>query len=109
DHVAAGVRIPASFQPSGSVRLLSLGPRVGPIGGLSLDGMDGVRVGGESGPKARPRLREWVTSIRERCVNEGVRFFFKQWRGVRKKRNGRILDGRTWDEMPKSRGRPVVT
>src|SRR5690606_29250386 len=109
DQHAADARIPALLQTPASVRFLSLEPLLGPIEELSLAGIDWVIVGGESGPKARPMLREWVTSIRERCVNEGVPFFFKQWGGVRKKRNGRILDGRTWDEMPKCRGRPVAT
>ena len=57
-------------------------------------------AGGESGPGARPILREWVTDIRDQCLRAKVPFFFKQWGGVQKKRAGRILEGRTWDEMP---------
>ena len=59
-----------------------------------------VIVGGESGPGARPMRREWVDSIREQCHAAAVPFFFKQWGGVNKKRTGRILDSRTWSEMP---------
>jgi Bacteriophage protein gp37 len=57
-------------------------------------------VGGESGPGARPILQEWVTDIRDQCLGANVPFFFKQWGGVQKKRAGRALEGRTWDEMP---------
>ena len=58
-------------------------------------------VGGESGPGARPMEAAWVRQIRDRCVRKEVPFFFKQWGGVNKKRTGRMLDGRTWDEMPR--------
>ena len=57
-------------------------------------------VGGESGPGARPMQIEWVRQIRDRCIAQNVPFFFKQWGGVQKSRTGRILDGRTWDQMP---------
>ena len=57
-------------------------------------------MGGESGPGARPIDEEWVTEIRDQCLDAGVPFFFKQWGGVQKKKTGRILEGRTWDEMP---------
>ncbi len=57
-------------------------------------------VGGESGPGARPMAAEWVTDIRDQCRNAGVAFHFKQWGGAFKKRNGRLLEGRAWDEMP---------
>jgi len=57
-------------------------------------------VGGESGPGARPVTQEWVTDIRDQCLRVKVPFFFKQWGGVQKKRAGRTLEGRTWDEMP---------
>ena len=82
------------------IRFLSLEPLLGPIGRLPLSGIDWVIVGGESGPGARPMEKHWVTSIRDRCLIYGVPFFFKQWGGFNKKKNGRILDGRTWDEMP---------
>jgi len=70
--------------------------------GLNLRGIDWVIVGGESGPCARPVDPAWVTGIRDQCLRAGVAFFFKQWGGVQKKRNGRNLEGRTWDEMPEA-------
>ena len=82
------------------VRFLSVEPLLGPIGRLPLSGIHWVIVGGESGPGARPMQVEWVRRIRDRCVARGVPFFFKQWGGVQKKRNGRQLDGRYWDELP---------
>ena len=82
------------------VKFLSLEPLLGPLSGLNLDAIDWAIVGGESGPGARPVDPRWVTDIRDQCVSAGVAFFFKQWGGVQKKKTGRILDGRTWDEMP---------
>lgn len=82
------------------VRFLSVEPLIGPIPRLPLAGLHWVIVGGESGPKARPMAPDWVRAIRDRCVGRGVPFFFKQWGGVNKKRTGRVLDGRTWDELP---------
>ena len=81
-------------------KFLSLEPLLGPLPNLDLDGMDWVIVGGESGPGARPMAAEWATDLRDQCTQAGVPFFFKQWGGVRKKKTGRTLDGRTWDEMP---------
>jgi protein gp37 len=83
-----------------SVRFLSVEPLLGPISRLSLQGIHWVIVGGESGPGARNMDPRSVRKIRDRCVAQGVRFFFKQWGGTRKKQTGRELDGRTWDEMP---------
>jgi protein gp37 len=82
------------------VRFLSIEPLLGPIGRLALRGIHWVIVGGESGHGARPLDPTWVRQIRDRCVAAGVPFFFKQWGGVQKSRTGRVLDGRTWDEMP---------
>jgi protein gp37 len=82
------------------VRFLSVEPLLGPVRRLPLAGIHWVIVGGESGPGARPMRPEWVRAIRDRCQQRQVPFFFKQWGGVRKKRAGRILDGRTWDELP---------
>lgn len=84
------------------VKFLSLEPLLGPLRGLQVCGVDWVIVGGESGPGARPVDPAWVTGIRDQCVNAGVAFFFKQWGGVQKKRAGRELEGRTWDEMPEA-------
>ncbi len=82
------------------VCFLSLEPLLGPLDDLVLDGLDWVIVGGESGPQARPMKEEWVLSIQSKCQKEGVPFFFKQWGGVNKKKAGRLLQGRTWDQLP---------
>jgi protein gp37 len=74
---------------------------LGPLPNLDLTGIDWAIVGGESGPGARPMKPEWATEIRDQCRTAHVPFFFKQWGGVQKKRAGRELDGRTWDEMPR--------
>ena len=83
-----------------AVRFLSLEPLIGPLDALSLTGIQWVIVGGESGPRARPMRREWVSSIFRQCRAAGVPFFFKQWGGVRKDLTGREFNGRTYDEMP---------
>jgi protein gp37 len=70
---------------------------------LDLSRIDWVIVGGESGPGARPMREEWVIDLRDQCIAAGVPFFFKQWGGRIKKRTGRELAGRTWDEMPSAR------
>ncbi len=82
------------------VRFLSLEPLLGPLKNLDLEGMHWAIAGGESGPGARPMEEEWVRDIRDQCLEADVPFFFKQWGGVFKKRNGRTLEGRTWSEMP---------
>jgi protein gp37 len=82
------------------VKFLSLEPLLGPLPGLNLEGIDWVIVGGESGPGARPMDAAWVFEIRDQCQTANVPFFFKQWGGTRKKKSGRELEGRTWDEMP---------
>lgn len=81
-------------------KFLSLEPLLGPLKNLNLEGIDWAIVGGESGFGSRPMLIDWVTRIREECIDSNVAFFFKQWGGVQKKRTGRLLEGRTWDEMP---------
>lgn len=82
------------------VRFLSVEPLLEDLGSLDLRGISWVIVGGESGLGARPMHKEWVLSIRDKCRTESVPFFFKQWGGVRKARNGRMLEGRTYDEFP---------
>ena len=89
------------------VRFLSIEPLLEDLGELDLEGMDWVIVGGESGPRARAMSPEWARSIQVQCHNADVAFFFKQWGsfgsdGIRRAKgnNGRLLDGRTWDEMP---------
>ena len=91
DHLR---RVPAA------VRFLSIEPLLGPISRLPLQRINWVIVGGESGPGCRQIDARWVRQIRDRCIAQGVPFFFKQWGGTRKKNTGRELDGRTWDEMP---------
>jgi protein gp37 len=93
-------RIDALREVSAAVRFLSLEPLLGPLPSLDLTDIHWVIVGGESGPGARPMRREWVLDIRDQCATADVPFFFKQWGGVQKKRAGRLLQGRTWDEMP---------
>jgi protein gp37 len=83
-----------------AVRFLSVEPLLGPLPSLRLDGIAWVIVGGESGPGARPMSTEWVTPIRDLCLESRTPFFFKQWGGVRKKAAGRLLENRVWDEMP---------
>ena len=83
-----------------NVKFLSLEPLLGPISSLNLEGIDWVIVGGESGPRARPIKESWVIDIRNQCQEAKVPFFFKQWGGTNKKKTGRELEGRTWDEMP---------
>jgi len=82
------------------VRFLSCEPLLGPLEDLPLDGIHWVIVGGESGPGARPMKPEWVFSIKNQCKRAGVPFFFKQWGGVHKWRNGRKIHGKEYDEMP---------
>ena len=82
------------------IRFLSLEPLLGPLHELDLGGIDWVIVGGESGPRARPVDPQWVVDLRDQCRAARVPFFFKQWGGTNKKKAGRLLDGRTWDQMP---------
>jgi protein gp37 len=83
------------------VKFLSIEPLLGPLQNLDLRGIDWVIVGGESGPGARPLNPAWARDVRELCIKSEVPFFFKQWGGVSKSKTGRLLDGRTWDEMPR--------
>ena len=89
------------------VRFLSIEPLLEDLGEIDLTGIAWVIVGGESGPGARAMKREWVVSIRRQCREQEVPFFFKQWGGVRKKKNGRLLDQRTYDEYPRRIAAPV--
>jgi protein gp37 len=85
-----------------SVRFLSIEPLLEDLGPLNLSGISWVIVGGESGRRARPMQPAWVRTIRSQCKRARVPFFFKQWGGVWKHKTGRTLDGRTWDELPKT-------
>jgi protein gp37 len=100
-------RIDHLRKTNAAIRFLSIEPLLEDVGTLDLTDIHWVIVGGESGPKARPMKEEWVESIRKQCETFSVAFFFKQWGGWgadgkkrAKKQNGRILNGRTWDEMP---------
>lgn len=95
-------RIDQLRQSPARVRFLSVEPLLEELGELDLRDIDWVIVGGESGYGARPMRKEWVVSIRDQCRAAHVPFFFKQWGGVRKIRNGRELEGRTHDDYPPS-------
>jgi protein gp37 len=83
------------------VKFISFEPLLEGLGTINLAGIHWAIVGGESGPGARPMEKTWVVEIREQCLAAGVPFFFKQWGGTHKKKAGRLLDGRTWDTLPK--------
>jgi protein gp37 len=95
-------------QVPAAVRFISAEPLLGPLEGLVLDGIDWLIAGGESGAKHRRIRAEWVTELRDRCADEGVAFFFKQWGSRTSKTGGRELDGRTWDQMPAARMRKLA-
>jgi protein gp37 len=113
DHIWWGVsvedrkyglpRIDYLRQAPARVRFLSIEPLLEDLGTIDLTGISWVIVGGESGPGARPMKKEWVVSIRDQCRESKVPFFFKQWGGVRKAKNGRSLNGRTYSEYPNRR------
>lgn len=86
------------------VKFLSCEPLIGPLPNMNLDNIDWVIVGGESGPKSRPMKEDWVIDIMEQCKEADVRFFFKQWGGTNKKKSGRELNGKTYDDMPSLEG-----
>ena len=108
-NIWAGVTVEASDykyridllrQTNAAVKFLSLEPLLEDIGTLDLTDIDWVIVGGESGPGARAMEADWARNIREQCIEQKVPFFFKQWGGFNKKKKGRVLDGRMWDETP---------
>lgn len=82
------------------IRFVSFEPLLGPIVAPNLAGIHWAIVGGESGPSARPMEESWVEGLRDACARHDVAFFFKQWGGKRKKKTGRVLQGRTWDDYP---------
>ncbi len=90
------------------IKFVSLEPLLDPLPNLNSDGIDWVIVGGESGPGTRPMAEEWVIDIRDQCLAAKVPFFFKQWGGINKKKTGRVLQGRTWDEMPVAKLRQLT-
>jgi protein gp37 len=101
-------RIDHLREANAQTAFLSIEPLLEDLGEINLTGIAWVIVGGESGPGARPLEKEWVISIREQCRKAGVRFFFKQWGGVRKSKTGRLLEGKTYDEYPDREEHPVL-
>jgi protein gp37 len=93
-------RINILRKTSAKIKFLSLEPLLGGLPNMNLKKIDWVIVGGESGSKARPMQQQWVIDIQQQCLEAGIPFFFKQWGGKNKKLTGRLLNGRTWDEMP---------
>lgn len=91
-----------------NIKFLSLEPLLGPLPNLNLKGIDWAIVGGESGPGARPMDGSWVLEIKSQCKKAKVPFFFKQWGGVWKKRNGRTLEGKTWNDMPGTQTKTTI-
>ena len=110
DNIWAGVtvehhkyihRINHLRKTGAKVKFISCEPLLSPLSGLNLKGIDWVIVGGESGPRARPMNKSWVIEIRDTCRSRNIPFFFKQWGGVNKKKAGKVLEGRIYEEMPK--------
>ncbi len=93
-------RIDFLRETNAQTKFLSCEPLIGPLHSMNLEEIDWVIVGGESGRKARPMYESWVWDIKQQCDEQGSSFFFKQWGGVNKKKTGRELGGRTYDEMP---------
>ena len=100
EHPDYADRIALLRETGAQVKFVSLEPLLAPMPSLNLRDIQWVIVGGESGPGARPMLAEWVIEIQAQCRTAGTAFYFKQWGGVFKKRHGRLLHGRTWDERP---------
>ena len=100
ENAECAFRIDHLRQTGAVIKFISFEPLLGPIPNIDLGSIDWVIVGGESGPRARPMKAEWASDIRDQSLSAGVPFFFKQWGGTNKKKAGRILDGRTWDDKP---------
>lgn len=94
-------RIQVLAKTKAKTKFLSCEPLIGPLPNMDLNGIHWVIVGGESGRTPRPMKPEWVLDIKEQCSTSNVPFFFKQWGGTNKKKAGRKLEGKTWDDMPK--------
>lgn len=93
-------RIDHLRQTAAAIKFVSFEPLLGPIPNINLEDIDWVIVGGESGPRARTMKAEWAIDIRDQCLAADVPFFFKQWGGTNKKKTGRLLDGRIWNQTP---------
>jgi len=117
DHIWMGVsvedrertkRIEHLVQVDAKVRFLSIEPMLEALPNLNLNGIHWVIVGGESGRTPRPIEADWVRDIREQCKTAKVKFFFKQWGGTNKKKAGRTLDGKVWNDMPLKKRQPSL-
>lgn len=93
-------RIDKLCETKANIKFLSCEPLLGSLKDISLEEIDWVIVGGESGPKSREMKKEWVLELKDLCEKHGVAFFFKQWGGINKKKSGRLLDGKTYDGYP---------
>lgn len=93
-------RIEALRKVPSRIKFVSFEPLLSDVPDVELHGVDWAIVGGESGLRARPMDEAWVTTIREACDRDGALFYFKQWGGRNKKKAGRLLHGRTWDDIP---------
>ncbi|MBK6937160.1 MAG: phage Gp37/Gp68 family protein [Chitinophagaceae bacterium] len=100
EEAKAKYRIDDLRKTNAKTKFLSCEPLIGSLGNLNLKKIDWVIVGGESGRKPRPMEVDWVLDIQQQCEEKNVAFFFKQWGGTNKKKTGRELNGRTYDEMP---------
>ncbi|HUW19544.1 MAG TPA: phage Gp37/Gp68 family protein [Sedimentisphaerales bacterium] len=100
ENAGYSFRIDHLRQTPAAIKFISFEPLLGPIANINLEGIDWVIVGGESGPGARPMQPQWATDIRDQCLAAGIPFFFKQWGGTNKKKTGRTLDGRIWNQIP---------
>ncbi len=107
EHASCAQRIDDLRATSAHLKFLSLEPLLGPLPDLDLNGIDWVIVGGESGPGARPMRESWVLDIRDQCQSAQVPFFFKQWGGINKKKAGRVLGGREYNEIPSRHQQPL--
>ena len=100
ENFDCGFRIDDLRQTAAAIKFISFEPLLGPIPDIDLEGINWVIVGGESGPNARPMKPKWAIDVRDQCLDVDVPFFFKQWGGINKKKTGRKLDGRIWNQTP---------
>ena len=100
ENNASLYRISDLLQTNSKIKFVSFEPLLTSLPNLDTNGIDWAIVGGESGSNARPMKEEWVIDIKNKCLKSNTAFFFKQWGGINKKKNGRLLQGRTWDAMP---------
>ena len=100
EHESVNTRLEHIKQIETKVKFLSCEPLVGSLKNLDFTGMDWIVVGGESGPKSRSLKEEWVLEIRNQCEGKKIKFFFKQWGGPNKNKNGKLLQGKIYNEMP---------